>query len=46
MDTFVCGCGDYEYPLVESDDGDEYTWCECGLRIDQQREFWIRNEEY
>lgn len=39
MNTFTCNCGEFEYPIVESDD-EESTWCECGLRIDQQRETW------
>ena len=44
-ETFVCKCGDYDYPIVKIDD-EESTWCECGFRIADQREFWIRNEEY
>jgi hypothetical protein len=35
--TFPCGCGEYEYPLY-TPAGEEPVWCECGLRIAQQRE--------
>ena len=36
--TFTCPCGEFEYPLEPPEDGDESVWCECGLRLDQQRE--------
>jgi len=35
-ETFTCECGDAEYPLTPGDD--ESTWCECGARLDEQRE--------
>lgn len=37
VDTFTCSCGEYSYPLAEAGE-DESTWCECGRRIDVQRE--------
>lgn len=37
VETFTCKCGDFEYPLAD-DSQDESTWCECGLRIDEQRQ--------
>jgi hypothetical protein len=46
VETFKCKCGDYSYPLVKTDD-EEDVWCECGLRIEPQREVaqQIRDEE-
>lgn len=36
MPTFTCKCGEFDYPLEDTED--ESVWCPCGLRIDQQRE--------
>jgi hypothetical protein len=43
MDTFTCKCGEYEYPLIVTEDvyENESVWCECGLRIQEQREEWV-----
>lgn len=35
--TFTCGCGEHEHPLWP-DAEDDSTWCECGLRIEQERD--------
>lgn len=33
--TFTCDCGDVEHPVDPAHD--ESVWCECGLRVDDQR---------
>lgn len=37
--TFTCACGEHDYDL-DTDENDESTWCECGLRIADQRARW------
>lgn len=41
--TFTCQCGEQTFPLVFNPEDDESVWCECGLRIQEQREIAQRN---
>ncbi|MFB7890359.1 hypothetical protein ACFCZ3_20135 [Cellulosimicrobium cellulans] len=37
VETFTCtACGDAEHPVTPGDD--DSLWCECGARLDEQRE--------
>ncbi|MFE5309901.1 hypothetical protein [Isoptericola sp. NPDC056605] len=42
-ETFTCECGDHEYPVVPGTD--ESTWCECGARLNEQRQALADGEQ-